>query len=229
MPTAPTENRTSKAYKLLRQEILTCRLRPDQKLVISELVSEMGFSLGAVREALSRLTSEGLVVLETNKGYRVAPITKEDLEDLTRTRILIETECLMNAIDNGDLKWEAQIVSTLFELSKTSLCKPGSTSINEDWATIHARFHEALIAACDSPWLLRLRGMLYTQSERYRSVSVPLDRKNRDINAEHQAIADATIARDKSAAARAMKDHLALTTQILLDGNVTGDMALNES
>lgn len=226
MPTLKSENRTSRAYNLLRSEILTCRLAPGRKLVISELVTEMGFSLGAVREALSRLTSEGLVVSETNKGYRVAPITKEDLEDLTRTRILIETECLMSAIDHGDLKWEANIVSTLFELSHTSLSKPGSSSINEDWAVIHAQFHTALVAACNSPWLMRLREMLYAQSERYRSVSVPLDRKNRNINAEHKAIADATLARDKPAAAKALKNHLALTTQILIDADVADGVNL---
>lgn len=226
MPTLKSENRTSRAYNLLRSEILTCRLAPGRKLVISELVTEMGFSLGAVREALSRLTSEGLVVSETNKGYRVAPITKEDLEDLTRTRILIETECLMSAIDHGDLKWEANIVSTLFELSHTSLSKPGSSSINEDWAVIHAQFHTALVAACNSPWLMRLREMLYAQSERYRSVSVPLDRKNRNINAEHKTIADATLARDKPAAAKALKNHLALTTQILIDADVADGVNL---
>ncbi len=213
---------TEQAYKTIRSEIITCRLAPAQKLVISDLVSGLGFSLGAVREALSRLTSEGFVVAETNKGYRVAPITQSDLEDLTRTRILVELECLKDAIDHGNLAWEAGIVSSLFELSRTPLSDPEDPDkINEEWAERHARFHSALVAACSSSWLLRIRELLYTQSERYRSVSVPLDRRNRDVNAEHQAIADAAIARDKGAIDVALRKHLELTTRILLESELS--------
>lgn len=220
------ENLTARAFKQLRADILACRLPPGEKLVISDLVAAMGVSLGAVREALSRLTSEGLVVSETNKGYRVAPITKADLEDLTRVRILIEVQCLENAIDHGDLKWESGIVATLFELSRTSLTDPAQPDrMKEDWAAVHARFHEALVAGCTSPWLLRIRDTLYSQSERYRSVSVPLDRMNRDIHAEHQAIADAALARDKAKASAAMRRHLELTTRILVESNITESAA----
>ena len=107
MSASKGESLTERAYRQIKAEIISCRLAPGRKLVISELVSGMGFSLGAVREALSRLTSEGFVEAETNKGYRVAPITQRDLEDLTRARVLIEVECLLNAMDNGDLSWES--------------------------------------------------------------------------------------------------------------------------
>ena len=92
--------------------------------------------------------------------------------------------------------------------------------INEAWADTHQRFHEALVAACDSPWLLRLRGILYMQSERYRRVSVPLDRSGRNIGNEHKAIADATIARKTEKASAALRDHLEKTTRILVKGDV---------
>ncbi len=217
------ESLTEQAYKKIRSEIVTCRLAPGRKLVITDLVQNLGFSLGAVREALSRLTSDGFVVSETNKGFRVAPITQQDLEDLTRTRVLIELECLKDAIEHGDLAWESGIVSSLFELSRTPLADAqDADTMNELWALRHARFHEALVAACQSSWLLRIRELLYTQSERYRQVSVPLDRSNRDINAEHQAIADAAIARDQAKAAAAMRKHLELTTEILVESDIPG-------
>ena len=212
---------TVKAYAGLRADILSCRLRPGEKLIISEICATLGFSLGAVREALSRLTSEGLVEAEQNKGFRVPPITQSELEDLTRTRVLIECECLSKAIRKGDLKWESGIVSTLFELSRLNLQdKDDHRRLDETWAETHKRFHEALAAACDSPWLLRLRDILYAQSERYRSVSVPLDRANRDVGAEHRAIADAAIARDTKTACAAMRNHLEVTTRILIEANV---------
>lgn len=212
---------TEQAYVRLRDDILACRLSPGQKLNISEICGQLGVSLGAVREALSRLTSEGLVDSEPNKGFRVAPITQAELEDLTHARIVIECECLTSAIAHGDLKWETGIVSTLFELSRIELQDPrDSARVNAVWTETHRRFHAALVAACDSPWMLRLRDMLYVQSERYRSVSVPLDQKERDVAGEHRAIADAAIARDAEAACAAMRDHLRLTTRILVDAQV---------
>ncbi len=219
-----THSLTAQAYERLRSDILACRLRPGQKIKISELVSALGYSLGAVREALSRLTSEGLVDAEPNKGFRVASITQSELEDLTRTRILIECQCLESAVKNGDLKWETGIVSTQFELSRIPLQDVAdSARMNAAWTTAHRQFHEALVSACDSPWLLKIREMLYAQSERYRSVSVPLDRRQRDIAAEHKAIADAALARDTGAATRAMREHLNLTTRILVDSDVVSN------
>ena len=212
---------TAEAYARLRAEILTCRLAPGQKLVIADLCDQLGFSLGAVREALARLSSEGLVVSEPRKGFRVAPITEAELQDITRVRATIECLCLESAIRNGDLKWEANIVSTQFELSKMTLQDPNDPArVSEAWAETHKRFHEALVAACDSPWLLRLRDLLFVQSERYRRVSVPLDRTTRDLVAEHRDIAEAAVARDTKAATEAIRAHLEKTTRILIQSDV---------
>lgn len=212
---------TAEAFSRIRSEILACRLPPGQKLVIADLCQQLGFSLGAVREALARLTSEGLVEAEPRKGFRVAPITEAELKDITEVRGKIESLCLENAIRNGDVKWEAGIVSTLFELSRTSLQDPDDPArVSEVWADTHRRLHEALVAACDSPWLLRLREILFVQSERYRRVSVPLDRAGRDLHGEHKEIADAAIARDVEKASAALRDHLQKTTRILIASDV---------
>lgn len=215
---------TAEAHALLRGDILACRLIPGQKLVIQDLCDAHGFSLGAVREALSRLTSEGLVEAEPRKGFRVAPITEGELQDITNVRVTIEGLCLENAIRNGDLKWETGIVSTLFELSRLDLADADDHArVSEVWAETHRRFHEALVAACDSPWLLRLRQTLFTQSERYRRVSVPLDRAGRDLHAEHKAIADAAIARDAAQAVAEMRSHLEKTTRILIKADAVNN------
>lgn len=210
---------TQQAYELLRTEILTGVLKADAKINISETVGRTELSLGAVREALSRLTSEGLVVAETNKGFRVAPISLEELEDLTNTRVMIECACFENAIRNGDLQWESGIVSSEFELSRISLLDDAER-VHPLWGETHARFHTALVAGCDSPWMLRIRSMLYAQAERYRIATLPYDRAQRDLGAEHKALADAALRRDIPAALAAMRDHLMRTKQILIDTNV---------
>lgn len=221
MAKAKGQSMTLQAYDLLRNEILTGVLLADTKINIAETVARSRLSLGAVREALSRLTSEGLVTAETNKGFRVAAISLEELEDLTRTRVMIECACLANAIENGDLQWESGIVSAAFELSRTELFDaehPGRA--NPAWAGAHLRFHAALTAGCDSPWLLRIRDMLYAQAERYRIATLPYDRAKRDLDAEHKELADAALARDIPRATEAMRDHLTRTKQIVIESRL---------
>jgi DNA-binding GntR family transcriptional regulator len=209
---------TAEAYSRIRAEILCCRLAPGRKLVIQDICDIMEFSLGAVREALSRLTAEGLVEAQPRKGFRVAPVTESELRDITMVRTKIEISCLESAIRNGNLQWESNIMALLFELSKLKLAEPSDPSrLNGVWADTHKRFHQALVAACDSPWLLRVRETLYVHSERYRWMSLPRDRRQRNLQAEHESIAKAAIAHDAGKACSLLGQHIAKTTQILVE------------
>ncbi len=184
----------------------------------------MSANLSAVREALARLTSEGLVVAEPQRGFRVAPISAEELRDLTGVRAQIEGMCLERAIAVGDVGWESQLVAAFHRLSRTPEREPGDPQrMNEAWSTAHAAYHAALVSACDSPWLLRLRAILYAQSERYRRLSVPLAEITRDLNREHQDIMQAALARDAGRARALMTQHLELTTRVLLDQSWPAD------
>lgn len=209
---------TQDAYERLRADLLACRLRPGVRLKISELCQTLSVSLSAVREALSRLTSEGLVVAEPQRGFRVAPISAEELRDLTAVRAQIEGMCLERAIAVGDVDWESRLVAAFHRLSRTPEREPGDPQrMNEAWSAAHAAYHEALVGACDSPWLLRLRALLYAQSERYRRLSVPLAKIARDLNREHQDIMEAALARDAERARTLMTQHITLTTCVLLE------------
>ena len=205
--------------------MLACRLRPGTRLKISDLCQALSVSLSAVREALSRLTSEGLVVAEPQRGFRVAPISAEELRDLTQVRVQIEGLCLERAIAAGDVGWESHLVAVFHRLSRTPEREPGDPQrMNEAWSTAHAAFHEALAGACDSPWLLRLRATLYAQSERYRRLSVPLAEAARDLDREHRDIMDAAFARDVAGAKAAMARHLERTTRVLLAQSWAADI-----
>jgi DNA-binding GntR family transcriptional regulator len=221
-----TKSRTTDTYERLRREILNAQHLPRAKLRIDQLAGAFGVSPGAVREALSRLTSDGLVVAEPQRGFVVAPISTGDLTDLTAVRIEIETRCLRRAILIGDLAWEARIVAALYELSRTSLDRKdagGTVLPNDDWTRRHSDFHDALIAACDSRWWLRLREQLYIQAERYRRMGLPYGAIKRDVAAEHQAIADAALARDSERACGLLTAHLQHTADILLASNAPFD------
>ena len=212
-----TPSFTQAAYEGIRADVLSCRLRPGEKIVISDLCQGLGFSLGAIREALSRLTSEGLVIAEPRRGFRVSPISEDDLRDLTETRLGIEAQCLLRSIAAGNIAWESRLVAAHHELSRVPEREPGDPNrVSEGFAAAHGRFHSALVNACDSPWLLRLREILYDQSERYRRLSVPLAQTDRDLGREHREIMEAALARDGRRAGALLEDHLNRTTHILL-------------
>lgn len=215
-------------YQELRADILACRLRPGAKLQINLLAEDRKLSLSGVREALSRLSAEGLVVAEPQRGFRVAPVSLEDLTDLTMTRIDIETMCLARSIELGGVDWETGIVGAMHRLSRTPYWAPGDDRrLSEEWVDAHNAFHEALVSACSSAWRLRIRSSLYHQSERYRRLSVPVLSRKRDVDAEHRAISEGALSRKKTRACELLKEHLIFTMNIIIRG-LPVESALNE-
>ncbi len=208
---------TEAVVMALRADIMSCRLMPGMRLKIGDLCSQFGVSLGAVREALSHLTAEGLVVAEAQRGFQVAPVSAAELQDLTRTRIEIEGLALRQAIAEGDIGWETGLVAAYHRLTRTPPSDPSDAApISEAWSKAHADFHAALVAGCGSPWMMRLRTILYAQTERYRRLSVPAASHDRDVGQEHRELFEATLARDADAAVACLTRHLSATTRILL-------------
>lgn len=216
---------TQDVYERLRADILACRLAPGCKLHINDLcVSLGGVSLGAVREALSRLTADGLTIAEPQRGFTVATVSPRDLEELTEARIKVETWCLEAAIARGGARWEAAIATAFDRLADTPFYAKGDPALLSDiWVAAHFAFHQALVSAAGNRWLLRIREQLYNQSERYRRLSVPALPLRRDVEGEHRAIMEAALKRDTSVAIAALTEHLRLTTRILLTADFLTD------
>jgi DNA-binding GntR family transcriptional regulator len=181
-----------------------------------DLCAEFDVSLAVVREALSRLAAEGLVVADPQKSFCVAPVSLDDLRDLTWVRIELEGLALREAIARGDVDWESRIVAAFHGLSRTPLFADiAARTKNEAWARAHGDFHLTLIDACGSAWLLRLREALFSRSERYRRLSALVEGPDRDIEAEHRALMAATLARDAARATEVLRDHLLTTADLV--------------
>ncbi len=209
---AKGESLTRVAYEQLREAILTCHAEPGQRMNIGEWSAHLEVSPGAVREALSRLTAEGLVVAEPQRGFRVVAVSVEDLRALTDARVTVEEIVVRRSVTRGDVRWETRVVAAHHGLSRTPLVE------REAWSRAHAELHEALVAACDNAYLLEIRRGLYAKSERYRRLSAPLSRSRRDVPDEHRAITEAVLARDGERAARLLCQHIESTAQILERG-----------
>jgi DNA-binding GntR family transcriptional regulator len=220
----PVRSLTTAVFTRLRAEILSCRLKPDEKLLIAGLARRFTVSLSAVREALSRLAAEGLVTSEDQRGFHVSPVSADQLRDLTRTRVDIEALAVRRSIEFGDSRWELEVREASERLMAAPLPRAGDAGPQfEHWRALHHRFHLALVSACGSLWLLRLRDTLSDQSERYRFLAYGV--RPRDIAAEHTAIARLVLGRDAEGAVRALGDHFALTAEIIAASRWSEDNA----
>lgn len=209
-------SQAERAYERLRSEILHGDLMPGERLRANDLQDRFSLGLTPIREALMRLSTEGLVAAETHRGSRVSEASLAEFTDLMATRREIERLCLTKAMALGDAAWEAEIVAALHMLSRTPL--PASRDDRAAaalWESRHRRFHLALVSACGSDWLLRFWTTLADHSERYRKIRLlhhqEAQAEVRDVNSEHAAIMTAVVARDASRACDLLDQHLHAT------------------
>jgi len=209
-------SQASLAYKAIRSDILSGRHLPESKLKIQELVLELDVSPGAVREALSRLVPEQLVVSRDQRGFVVAPLSIADLIDLTDLRCEIEAVALRRSVERADSNWEANILAAQHRLrGLVVVIGEAEPKLNPTWVQMHAAFHTALVSACGSRRLLALHAQLYEQSERYRGLSLHVDAP-RDVSDEHDEIVRMALARDSDNLVRATVEHLRRTTDLII-------------
>jgi DNA-binding GntR family transcriptional regulator len=205
------------AYRRLRADIVMARLEPGKPLRFDALKTQYGLGVSPLREALSRLVEDKLVTAIGQRGFRVAPISLEEASEVTKLRQKLEVDALRLSIANGDERWEAELVASFHRLSKAPEPRAVDGAADE-WEPRHRAFHEALIGACGSPWLLKFVSMLTDQLERYRYLRVrrtPPKSWGRDLPREHREMMEAALARDADRACELLVSHLALTAQFI--------------
>lgn len=214
--------RAEAAFAALRADILAGRLLPGQRLQFGDLTGLYGTSVGVLREALSRLAEQGLVLAEPQQGFRVVPVSPEDLRDLTAARVEIETVALQRSLEHGDLAWESRLIAAHHVLDGTpQLVEGDPLRVNEEWAIAHARFHDVLLEACPIRRLREIARSLRDSAELYRRWSRHLGSEgSRDIPGEHRALLDAAIAHDAARATSLLAEHIQYTTKAVLAAGV---------
>jgi DNA-binding GntR family transcriptional regulator len=219
------KSRTLQVYGALRRALIEGEYMPGEKLKIEALCIRFEANSSAIREALARLTAERLVMAEAQKGFSVAPISRQELIDLTAVRVTVECLCLRESIANADLEWAGRIVALGYQLStlKGARQKVRSEEAHQ-WHSLHEQLHSALAARCPNRWWRQIREQLYSQSERCRWLSGPADGGERDVDAEHNAIIEAALARDADKSTELMKEHLLKTVDSLLASSSVQDL-----
>lgn len=213
----PNKTLTEGVYLQLRADILAGRLAPGEQLKAADIGTRFSVSVAVVREALTRLSEQGLTRSEPNRGFIVTPLSPSDLRSLVGARAINDGAAIRSSIEQGDLGWEADVLAAHHRLAGTPEYEADDPSrISEDWAAAHTTFHASLLEACGNPTLLDICARLWSASELYRRWSLPQDSR-RDVADEHFRLMSAALARDASGAVDLLLAHMYRTTDRLID------------
>lgn len=210
-------------YERLKIDILAGELKPGTRLRVEFVRDRYGMGSSPVREALTRLAAEGFIKRVEKRGFFVASVTADEFRELTHTRCWVEDLALRRSIENGDAAWEEAIVLAYHRLSRSSP-PPVGTIFHPaiEWVRRHDMFHDALIAACGSRWLIEFCAHLRAQAYRYRRTAT--EELGSASLGEHEAIMKAAIDRDADKAVALLSAHYWAIAEVTLRRYETGEL-----
>jgi DNA-binding GntR family transcriptional regulator len=215
--TADYDSVSEKAYRAIRTDIIFGKLGPSEKLKLERLREDYGASVSTLRELLSRLTSEGLVVAEGQRGFEVAPISGENLRELASLRLLLESHALTQSFKLGDMDWEGRVVAAYHKLSaiEKRLLNDGERADAETWKRYDFEFHHALISSCGSNALLEVHAPVYDKYLRYQMIAGVF--RGGIAAEEHEKLLDCALKRDAKRARDVLVVHIEACVDFTLE------------
>ena len=209
--------RTESAFLQLRRDVLQGVHPAGEKLKLELLQEQYGLSSSPLREALHRLAQEGLVRADERRGFRAAPMSAEDIHDITRMRLMMDLPALTESMAAGGDAWESEVVAAFHRLEiLESRLSDGPVVLDQDWSHRHRQFHMALLSACPSARLLSLSASLFDQAERYRHLSARHRQNARRKSEEHRRLMQAVLKRDAATACAMLEEHIRGTERNVL-------------
>ena len=205
---APRANLNEQVYEELRRRILGREHGPGAKLSLHELAAELGVSRSPVHHALTRLVSEGLLIVKARRGYYVTPVTSQALVEGYEVRLALELHAADVTVETAE---DERIAELGARLDATA-----AAILHEEWDAANAAFHELQVDLAGNQLLSRF----------YRELSVNLMmqvirgghlEQGEYLVTEHRAIVDALEARDRESARAAITRHVETGRRIALE------------
>lgn len=204
---APGEAASERAWRLIRADILRGVLAPGQKLKLEGLRDGYGVAIGTLRESLSRLIAERLVVAEGQRGFEVARFSAQELRELARLRLLLEGHALEHAFRAGDMEWEGRVAAAHHKLAQMEgRLREGEDGAIDDWRRFDSEFHRTLVSACGSRTLMATHATVFDRYLRYQNLALGF--RGAIAVEEHAALRDCAIRRDAAAAREVLAAHI---------------------
>lgn len=221
--TAPRGTLASRVYDRLRQDILRGLLSPGKKLRTEYLRTRYEVGNTPLREALNRLSVDGLVTRIDQRGFSVSALNHEEYGQLLKVRCWLEEIALRESIKNRTQEWEENLVIALHRLSRVPALIDDAP--NAAWEDQHHYFHKSLIANCGSDWLISFCNQLLDQTDRYRQFAFTAHYAERDLLQEHTAIFDAAVEGDTGKAVDLLVAHYRRTGKQILETDMSADQS----
>lgn len=200
---AGTLERASTATRVadvLRERIAGGAAAPGSRIVELEIARDLGVSRSPVREALLRLSEEGLVAILPYRGAIVVPLQQRRFVELTEFRLALERFALDRLVERGDASALARVRAELAALRRALRARRRERIVAADLDV-----HRALVASAGNAMLERAYDGLLAQIRLYIGVTSARYERPEELAEEHDAMLDAVERRD-SAAARALLD-----------------------
>ncbi|CAB3796261.1 GntR family transcriptional regulator [Pararobbsia alpina] len=208
--TGTSPSLTADFVQSLRMEILAGTRTPGERVPLEGLRQAYGISLSPIREGLSRLVAEGLLIPVGQRGYRVAPVSLEEFIDIKTLRVDLELKALRESIRHGDESWDLSLMAALQRLRNFEQKRWLADEVDA-WEERHHAFHSTLIGACQSPILIQFCKTLHDMGDRYRRVFLKAHEPDRDVTQEHLAMYQAAVDRNADVACDILRNHIERT------------------
>ena len=197
------------AVEQLREAIIRGVYQPGQRLKQQELARSLGCSPVPVREALHRLAAEGFVVIDPQRGARVADFNSRELEEIYEVRTLLEGRAAERAAERMTSE-TARRLRAILEKMETPDIAP------VDWVRLNWEFHDSLYASAEQEFLRKTISGLRRSMEPYLRLDIAQVGNYAAGRREHRAILQACVRGEGKVASRYTIAHLRRTARGLI-------------
>jgi DNA-binding GntR family transcriptional regulator len=204
-------SRVDHVYAILRSGVISGRYLPGEQMRVQELADETGSSASPVREALRRLQTDSLIEFLPNRGARVPKVSERELRDIYRTRRFLEGQ----AIALAHPRLTKEILDRGYGLIE-EMTKAFERGDNSELERLHRSVHFNLYESSESPWLLRLIGVVWDNAARYLAVFPVLRGSAAAFSEEHARIYRIAASRPVDEAVAELHRHLEDKEKLML-------------
>ncbi|CCM76899.1 GntR family transcriptional regulator [Rhizobium mesoamericanum] len=194
-------------FRQIRQDIISGILAPGAKIKLEQAKEHYSISVSSLREILSRLAMENLVLAEGQRGFEVSPASRKELEELADLRTVLETHAVALSFEAGTLEWEGRIVAAHYKLAAAERkLLGGDDSRTVDWVRYDWEFHQAIVSACNSTTLMATLSSVFDRFLRYHMLARSF--RGKDVADDHRLLFELALKRDVEAARAVIRRHV---------------------
>lgn len=204
---APGETISDVVFRQVRQDIILGVLPPGTKIKLEQAKDRYAIGVSSLREILSRLTTENLVVAEGQRGFEVSPASRQELMELADLRIVLESHAIGLSFEAGDLEWEGRIVAAHHKLAGAERrLLAGDNSRTIDWVRYDWEFHHSIVSACNSTVLMTSLSSVFDRFLRYHMLAESF--RGKAVADDHRLLFELALKKDIDGARDVIRRHV---------------------